>query len=189
MTKLPAVIELDLEDESQRLWAAALNARRAGDEDVVALGECVDLGLHAVEILVLAKLQGVRGDFPATIAARLELPEPGVDPERDSGSLPSTLEFHDVVDLLSDSETECVSPGLHRGWEDRRFSCRRSRATTREAVGFSVSLEERARLLVLAAYRNRLFRYPPPVRVVTAEILEAWPGLSDLVERLMVRGS
>ncbi len=39
-------------------------------------------------------------------------------------------------------------------------------------------------LLLLAAYRNRLFRYPPPIRIVPAEISAAFPVLQGLVESL-----
>lgn len=185
MSNLPDVIELDLNEEARRLWAAAVEARGQGDDDLVALGESLDLGLHAAEILAIGRLQAVRADFPATIGIRLELPEPDVEPQRDGINLPNTLQFHDIVDLLSEADTECVSPGLHRGWEDRRFSCRRSRATAQAAVGLALSAEERDRLLVLAAYRNRLFRVPPPVRVVTGDILAAWDGLESLVDRLL----
>ena len=184
MSNLPDVIELGLNEEAHRLWAAAVAARRAGDDDIVALGESLDLGLHAAEILAVGRLQRVRADFPATIGLRLELPEPDVEPQRDAVQLPNTLQFHDIVDLLSDAETECVSPGLHRGWEDRRFSCHRSRVTAQSAVGIALSAEERSRLLVLAAYRNRLFRYPPPVRVVTRDIVAAWDGLEALIAHL-----
>ena len=44
-------------------------------------------------------------------------------------------------------------------------------------------LESRARdqLLLLSAYRNRLFRYPPPLAIEPAVVLEAFPTLSRLV--------
>ena len=71
-----------------------------------------------------------------------------------------------VLDLLSDDALECVAPGMHRGWEDRRFSCRRSRETASEAVGYRIPPDDREALLLLSAYRNRVFRLPPPVRVV-----------------------
>jgi len=185
MSTLPRVLELGWEDEARRLWAGALECRAAAEADLVSLCESLDLGLHATEILAVGLLQHVRGEFPATIGLQLELPDPDVDPQRDGTNLPNTLQFHDVLDLLSDEELECVSPGLHRGWEDRRFSCRRSRVTAHSAIGLSLSRDERSRLLSLGAYRNRLFRYPPPVRVVPGDILEAWPSLERLVVGLL----
>ena len=103
---------------------------------------------------------------------------------RDAINAPNSLPFIAVLDLLSGEELECVAPGLHRGWEDRRFSCRRSRVTACEALGITLEEGEREQLLLLAAYRNRIFRSPPPVRVVREEILAANPALNHLVQRL-----
>ena len=44
----------------------------------------------------------------------------------------------------------------------------------------------RSELLWLAAYRNRIFQLPPPLRVDSARILGALPKLTELVERLAV---
>lgn len=185
MSRLPDVVELGLADEARRMWAGSRKARIAASEEFVALSEALDLGLHAAEILVIRRLQPVRPKFPATIGLQLELPTPDVDPHRDGIVSPHTLQFHDIVDLLSDEGLECVSPGMHRGWEDRRFSCRRSRATAQSAIGVSLDESEQADLLVLAAYRNRLFRYPPPVRIVPTEITSAFEALDRLVGRLV----
>ena len=51
-----------------------------------------------------------------------------------------------------------------------------------EALGMTLTEEDRDHLLVLAAYRNRIFRSPPPVRVDRGEILGAFPALNRLVE-------
>jgi hypothetical protein len=184
MSRLPDVIDLGLEDEARRMWKGSKQARSAASEELVALFEALDLGLHAAEILVIRRLQPVRPRFPATIGLQLELPTPEVDPHRDGIISPHSLQFHDIVDLLSAEELECVSPGMHRGWEDRRFSCRRSRATAQAEIGVSLDRSDQDDLLLLSAYRNRLFRYPPPVRVVPGEILGAFGALDRLVERL-----
>lgn len=131
MTELPGTIELGPEDEARRLWGGALEARKDAATDVVPLLESLDLGLHAAEILVIRSLQPVKGDFPATIGLLLNMPSPEVDPYRDAIDAPRVLGFTDAIDLLSAEELVCVSPGMHRGWEDRRFSCRRSRAPLR----------------------------------------------------------
>ncbi len=98
--------------------------------------------------------------------------------------MPKALQITEILDLLSADGLDCVAPRLHRGWEDRRFSCARSRKTAREATGVTLEKPEVDSLLLLAAYRNRLFRYPPPIRIVPAEILGAFPALRSLVERL-----
>jgi hypothetical protein len=188
MAGLPEVIELGLEDEARRLWAGSQQARASESGDLVDLFEALDLGLHAAEIMAIELLQPVRDRFPATIGLQLELPTPEVDPHRDGVTRPRTLQFHDIVDLLSDEELECVSPGMHRGWEDRRFSCLRSRNTAGEAIGVTLDESDQSDLLLLSAYRNRLFRYPPPVRVVPGEILDALVTLDRLVAGLAKAG-
>jgi hypothetical protein len=185
MSELPEILELGPEEEARRLWVGAQEAQAAAPRSLVALCEALDLGLRAAEILVTHRLQPVKDQFPATIAIQLETPSPEVDPFRDSVNVTHSLPFTALLDLLSAEELECVSPGLHRGWEDRRFSCRRSRVTAREALGIELGDEERRQLLRLSAYRNRIFRAPPPVRVVTREILEAFGSLNRLVGKLI----
>lgn len=185
MTELPDVIELGPEEEAHRLWRGAEDAWEAASEELIPLFEAIDLGLRAVEILVFEKLQPVKDQFPATIAIQMESPAPDVDPVRDAIQVPSSLGFTAIVDLLSEEELECVSPGLHRGWEDRRFACRRSRVTAGNAIGVSLGEQERAHLLLLSAYRNRIFRSPPPVRVRPAEIREAFETLRNLAGKLV----
>jgi len=184
MSDLPDVIYLGPEEEADRLWSGAIEARQGAPKSIVSLCESLDLGIRAAEILAIQRLQPIKAQFPATIAIQLDEPEPEVDPLRDAISVPNSLQFTDIVDLLSAEELECVSPGLHRGWEDRRFSCRRSRATAQSVIGVCLKEADRESLLLLAAYRNRLFRSPPPVRLVTADVLGAFENLERLVEGL-----
>ena len=184
MSDTPGIIELGAEDEADRLWQGAMKAQALAPGDLVAMCQALDLGLRAAEILVTHRLQAVKGQSPATIGIQLDPPSPEVDPHRDAINVPNPLSFTAILDLLSGEEMECVAPGLPRGWEDRRFSCRRSRVTARATLGFTLTAAERERLLLLAAYRNRIFRSPPPVRVVREEILQAFPALTRLVESL-----
>jgi hypothetical protein len=186
MDTLSGVIELGPEEEGRRVWSAALAARISAPTDLVDLCSGVDLGLRAVEILVVHRLQPAKDQFPATIAAQLEIPSPEVDTHRDAIVVPSTLQFTDVLDLLSAEELDCVSPGMHRGWEDRRFSCRRSRVTACETIGITLEAADRNNLLLLSAYRNRVFRTPPPIKIMPMEILGAFDTLVPLVEKLLV---
>lgn len=182
---LPATIDLGPEDEARRLWTRATAARSAAGSDVIALLEALDLGVHAAEILVIQLLQPARDRFPATIGAQLAVPTPEVEPHRDGIHVPRVLQFIDAIDLLSDDDLECVSPGMHRGWEDRAFACRRSRGVARETLGITLDEAEQVALLTLAAYRNRLFRCPPPVRVVTGDVQSGLDVLDRLVQRLL----
>ena len=185
MTRLADTIDLGPKDEALRLWGAAVEAQRGATDDLVKLFECLDLGLHAAEILAIHLLQPAKDKFPATIAVQLNTPDPEVDPHRDGIHVPKVLQFTDVIDLLSGEELECVSPGMHRGWEDRRFSCRRSRAVAQEAIGVTLSAEEQDQLLLLSAYRNRVFRCPPPVRVEPGKVQAAFKSLERLMRELV----
>jgi hypothetical protein len=185
MTTLPDVIELNAEEEARRLWGAARTAIGSAREDLVALLQAVELGCRAVEVVAVHRLQGVKDRFPATIGLLLETPASEVEPQRNSLPGHSSLDFTDLLDLVSDETLSCVAPGMHRGWEDRRFACRRSRVTAREALGVSVDAAGRANLLTLAAYRNRLFRHPPPVRVVPGEITRGFDDLEALMNGLL----
>jgi hypothetical protein len=177
-------MELGPEEEAERLWQGAVEAQTRAPKDLVALCAVLDLGIRAAEILVTHRLQPVKDQFPATIGIQLDTPSPDVEAYRDAVNIPNSLSFTAILDLLSAEGLECVNPGLHRGWEDRRFSCKRSRITASGALDIALSEEEREALLLLSAYRNRIFRSPPPVRVVRGEILEAFPVLNALMEKL-----
>ena len=185
MTELPDTHLLGAEEEANRLWLGAKTAQESASEDFIALVEALDLGLRAVEILVTHRLEPVKDRFPATISIQLDTPSPEVEPHRDAVTVPNSLSFTAILDLLSEEELDCVNPGLHRGWEDRRFSCRRSRITAKEVLDVTLGQDDRDSLLLLSAYRNRIFRSPPPVRVVRDEILAAFPALNRLVQELM----
>ena len=182
---MPDAFVLGPREEAERLWQGAIEARQEAGGDLVALCGALDLGLRAAEILVIDKLSPIKEQFPATIAIQLGRPDPEVDTVEDAITVPNSLQFTEILDLLSAEELECVAPGLHRGWEDRRFSCKRSRVTAQGALEVTLSAEERKDLLLLSAYRNRIFRAPPPVRVVPREILGAFLSLNSLVERLI----
>jgi hypothetical protein len=184
MEPIAGTLLLGPDDEANRLWRGAQEAQLSAESSVVALCEALDLGIRAAEILAIELLRERSAGFPATIVQRLDAPDAEVDPYRDAMALPRSIQFTEVLDLLSDSDLRCVGPRLHRGWEDRRFSCARARATTLEALGFNIDADWRHDLLVLSAYRNRLFRCPPPVQLEPAEIVRAFPALRRLVEGL-----
>lgn len=178
------IIEISPLEEADRLWRGAREAFGEAEDHLARLSEAIDLGIRAVEIGVFSKLQPVRDRFPASIAMLLESPAPEVDSEKDALSVPATLTFLDMIDMLSDDRLDCVSRKLHHGWEDRTCACRRARALARETLGIVLDETRRGELLTLEAYRNRIFRAPPPVRIVAAEIFAAFPSLAWFYESL-----
>ena len=113
-------VTLGTVEEARRLWNGAQAAFGRDDQDVTALGEALDLGSRTAELLAVDRLRPVRDRFPASIGALLDAPPPDVSAHRDAVEVPKSLEFTEVLDLLSDEALECVGPELHRGWEDRR---------------------------------------------------------------------
>lgn len=177
---LPETFEIGPADEASRLWNGASAAYVHSGEHLVSLCEALDLGLRAVEILALLRLQPVRSRFPATVGMLLESPDPEVSPRRDAIAPPPSLDFVQVLDMLSADDLDCVARKMHRGWEDRRRACGRARALARETLGVTLDAAARDKLLLLAAYRNRLFRVPPPVVVEAGKIRGAFPELEKL---------
>ena len=76
-----------------------------------------------------------------------------MDVLRDAVHVPNCLEFTAILDLLSSEDLDCVSPAMHRGWEDRHFACRRSRVTAREALDVTLDAGEREKLLEMEERR------------------------------------
>ena len=177
---------LDASDEAERLWRGALEAIEKAPTGFLPLSEALELGIRSAQLYLGLRLQPVAAQLPATIQSLLEPPPVEVDPLRDALYLPRSLSFVDGLDMLSADGLECVAPGLHHGWEDRRFSCARSRRAAREATGITLDGPTRTDLLWLAAFRNRIFQLPPPLRVDSARILAALPRLAALVEALAV---
>lgn len=181
------IIEITPREEADRLWRGARDAFGEAGEHLARMCEAIDLGIRAVEIQVFSKLQPVRKRFPGSVAMLLESPSPRVDPRADALCVPATLTFVDMIDVLSDEGLDCVSRKLHHGWEDRGRACRRARALARETLGVVLDEERRGKLLTLEAYRNRIFRTPPPVRIVPSEVLDAFTSLEWLFETLAAR--
>jgi hypothetical protein len=181
------IIEISPQEEADRLWRGARDAFGEAEEQLARLCEAIDLGIRAVEIQVFLRLQPVRERFPGSIAMLLESPSPEVDLREDALAVPPTLTFIDMIDMLSDDDLECVSRKLHHGWEDRAHACRRARNLAREALGIVLDAERQGDLLALEAYRNRIFRAPPPVRIVASEITSAFPSLAWLYQTLSLR--
>jgi hypothetical protein len=184
MSALVEEVCLSSETEAERLWVGAQEAFHNARESIVDLSEAIDLGVRVAEILTVCSLEPVRDEFPATIKSLLAPPPPEVVAERDFLHPPKSLQFVDAVDMLSDMELPCISPQLHHGWEDRVASCRRSRARTKRATGISLDARRRDALMLIGAYRNRIFLLPPPVRIIPDEVLGAFPTLVELVEGL-----
>ncbi len=189
MNELPELLHLSPFEEADRLWRGARDAFSTAGERLVSLSSAVDLGLRAAELYAVGRLRDTKHAFPPQIRDRLEAADPRVHWRRDALETPACVDFRVLLDLMSEAELECIAPDAHLSDEPSRFSCERCRAAAHAALGFSLSGEDRDLLLLLLAYRNRIFRCAPPVDVRKAEILVAFPALAQLVERLQAAAS
>lgn len=186
MNRLPEVLTLDIQEEARRLWRGAQLAFQQADSSVVALCESIDLGVRAAELFAVRSLQEMREGFPEPLRAHLQSQEPKIHWFRDAMDGVPCLQFRVLLDLMSEPELECIAAELHEGAVKAPFPCERARASARAVLGFTLGGEDRDLLLLLLAYRNRIFRCVPPVELRKEEVLVAFPALVQLVEKLQV---
>ncbi len=184
MSTLPDVLQLSSLEEADRLWRGAREAFSTADARLVSLCSAIDLGLRAAELYAVDRLKETKHSFASQIRDRLEANDPKVHWRRDALGAPSCVDFRVLLDLMSAAELECIAPDAHRSGEASPSSCERSRGAASSVLGFSLSGEDRDLLLLLLAYRNRIFRCAPPVDLRKDEVLVAFPALVQLVERL-----
>lgn len=155
------------------------------------LAKATGLGLlfRAAQVLAVRQLTNARERYSVTQQALMAEPEASFAPKRDA--MVDEADFlgcRDILDLLSDVESPCIAPRLHRGWQDRVQSCREARRISREIVGFSLSPEERAPLLAAWGICNRVFRAPPPLDLEDVDLSSTFAPVLRLVERLAPEG-
>lgn len=164
------------------------SADLAGAEQAVDLVRAVDLAIRAAQLLVFRSLYEHRGRFPATVQTLLSRPGEDLQVSRDAQASPGeTLGFINILDMLSDHSLPCVSREMHRGWQDKKQSCRLARQITTAELGFSLDQTQRDLLLLALALRNRVMRMPPPVSLDRTAAREALAAVLDLVESLAPR--
>ena len=184
MNSLPEVLHLSSLEEADRLWKGAREAFPTAGVRLVSMCASIDLGLRAAELYALSGLRQTRHAFSPQIRHHLEAEDPRVHWQRDALGAPPCVDFKVLLDLMSAPELDCIAPEAHEDGSPSHFSCERSRAAAKAALGFSLSGEDRDLLLLLLAYRNRIFRCAPPVELRKDEVLVAFPALAQLVERL-----
>jgi hypothetical protein len=149
----------------------------------------LELLLRVAQILAVDKLTAARERYSVTQQALMGEPEAPFAAERDA--LVDEADFlgcRDLLDLLSDIESPCIAPRLHRGWQDRVQSCQQARRISHEIVGFSLSSEERQPLLAALGICNRVFRAPPPLDLGDVNLESTLAPVVRLIERLAPEG-
>ena len=170
---------------AQGLLASLARTRLAGSEDPLDIAQALALRIRAALLLGLERIAAVAGEFPATIQALMNVPTANIEAARDALTQPQDyLGFIDLLDLLSDDSLDCVSPRLHRGWQDKAQSCSEARRLSRAAVGFSIDAIHRDSLLLALAIYQRIFCIPPPVQLGPEDARAALKAVDDLIDRI-----
>jgi len=155
------------------------------DDDAVSSLAALTLRIRAVEIQLVERLLPVASQFPATIQEHLSQPESSSVGIRDAFVDPSApIGLMDLLEMLSADNLAPIAPRLYRGWQDRVQARRDARRISTEAVGFSLTAEERDALLMAVALRNRLMRSFPPLDVEQSQVVEAIAAVTGLHDRL-----
>jgi hypothetical protein len=155
----------------------------AASGDPFELSEALGMAIRAAHVLGHEHLIKVEHELPASIQSMMELPEPKLDAGRDAFVEPlDYLGFVDILDTISDANLECVAPRLHRGWQDKRESCRNTRRAAKQSVGFSIGYSFRESLLEAAAIHNRVFLVPAPVELTLGKVKTAFASVLQLTE-------
>ena len=157
----------------------------AASEDPIDVAQAIRLCLRAAQALAFQLFEVCRDDYPVTIQALMATPEPALDVDLDARIDPTELlGFVELLDMLSDSGLSCVAPRLHRGWLDKKQSCREARHVSTGRAGFTLTGGEREDLMLGLAITNRVFVAPPPFEVEAERWKRALPPMLDLVQRL-----
>jgi hypothetical protein len=157
----------------------------AASEDPVDVAQALRLAMRAAQALAFQLFETAREDYPVTIQALMATPEPALDVDLDARIDPAELlGFVELLDMLSDSGLSCIAPRLHRGWLDKKQSCREARHLSTGRAGFALTGGEREDLMLGLAITNRVFMVPPPFEVEAERWRRALPPMLDLVERL-----
>lgn len=179
------LIELDDLTQAAQLLECLERTRLDKSESAVEVALALAMAVRSAQLLAFQHLAQVKDRFPAPIQAVLARPEAAVSLDRDlQGSTGDSLSFANILDLLSEKDLPCISMGLHRGWQDKRQSCRQARGVTCTAVGFYLNKEERDHLLMASVLLSRTLEMPLPARVDLDELRGAVRRVLALITRL-----
>ena len=174
----------DAISQSKGFLALVSQTGMSRQAEVVALATAAELIFRAAHLLALESLHDAHEQFQATQQALMVHPDASLQVVHDARADEAEyLTVRDLLDLLSELEEPCVSPRLHRGWQDRTKNCQHARRVAQGALGFTLSDDEQKALLKGWALCNRFFRMPAPVDVDVS----AFDGLVDTLRSLVKR--
>ncbi len=169
-----------------RLLQRLEQSRFADSDDIFEASEALGLVVRAAHLLGHQHLKKIEQELPSSMQTMMELPDLKLDAGRDAFVEPlDYLSFVDILDAISDENLECVAPHLHRGWQDKKQSCRNARRATKQCVGFSIEYRFRERLLQAGAIYNRVLLVPAPVELNLSEVKTAFSSVLILIENLI----
>ena len=157
-----------------------------GDAEVAGIA-ALALVARAAELKLTARLTPVLDQFPRTIQEHFHRPSESAVSAQDAFMDAGTpIGLLDLLEMASEQGLSCIAPRLYRGWQDRNQARRDARRITAEAVGFSLTADERDGLLMAVAVRNRAFLTAPPFEVDEAQVDHALDAVRALLKRLSI---
>ena len=88
----------------------------AASDDPMDLAQAVGLGIRAAHLLGYEIIKQVADEFPASIQGMMDFSDPQIDVARDAFTQAyDFVGFVEMLDIISQEESECVAPHLHRG--------------------------------------------------------------------------
>lgn len=155
-------------------------------ENPVSLKGPVAWGFHAVSLLFYIRLEPHKGSFDQWVQDYFHGWAADIDIRKDSRlEHREHLGLLEIIDLLSQVDTESLRMEFYQGWTDKVARCRELRAKVQGLLGAVVSESERVDLLFLLALHNRLTHMPAQTVVETRAAFLKFESLLNLLEKLV----
>jgi hypothetical protein len=168
------------------LGRIAWELEAADRESPLALKGPVSWGFHAASLFFYIRIQPHKGSFDQWVQDYFHSWAPDIDVQKDSRlEHREHLGLLEIIDLLSEVESESLRLEFYQGWTDKMTRCRELRAKVHGLLGMALSDSERLDLLYLLALHNRLTHMPAQTRVETQAAFLKLNSLLNLLEKLV----
>lgn len=155
-------------------------------ENPMALKGPLNWGFHATALFFYIRLQPEKGSFDQWVQDYFHSWADEITVQNDSRlEHREHLGLLEMIDLLSEVESESLRLEFYQGWTDKMARCRELRSKVQRLIGFALNESERSELLYLLALHNRLTHTPAPTLVDTQEAFRRLKALTSLLGRMI----
>jgi len=168
------------------LGRIAWELEAADRENPLALKAPVAWGFHAASLFFYIRLQPHKETFDQWVQDYFHSWASDIDVQKDSRlEHREHLGLLEIIDLLSEIESDSLRLEFYQGWTDKMSRCRELRAKVHKLLGLALSDSERLDLLYLLALHNRFTHMPAPTVVETQAAFLKLDSLLNLLEKLV----